>query len=277
MQVVGGGDGAPPDIQVKAHVPAWAAACTSKPCRYMQLKSGSVNMDYPFSAEHGEDAWLVHNLFWEKRNGFYLEVGAMDGVSASNTLWLHKAANWTGMLVEADPDLAQALFEQRPESLTVNAAVCSDFKTVHWKGGGKTGGIVEFMSQKFKEEHHPDLGDISQLPQVACVPLQYLLGIWGVVEVDFLSIDVGGAELEVLQAADLSQMRVKVILVQTDGSNPSQDRAAAELLAAAGFEPVRKLNDPPASRMAQVSSVFVHKTAWPELAHSPAISEVVLE
>lgn len=29
--------------------------------------------------------------------------GAMDGVTASNTLWLHKAANWTGMLVEADP------------------------------------------------------------------------------------------------------------------------------------------------------------------------------
>lgn len=27
----------------------------------------------------------------------------MDGVDASNTLWLHKAANWTGMLVEADP------------------------------------------------------------------------------------------------------------------------------------------------------------------------------
>lgn len=44
-------------------------------------------------------------------------------------------------------DLANALFEQRPESLTVNAAVCSDFKTVHWKGGGKTGGIVEFMSE----------------------------------------------------------------------------------------------------------------------------------
>ena len=44
-------------------------------------------------------------------------------------------------------DLANALFEQRPESLTVNAAVCSDFKTVHWKGGGKAGGIVEFMSE----------------------------------------------------------------------------------------------------------------------------------
>lgn len=31
-------------------------------------------LQYPFSGEHGEDAWLAHNLFWEKRNGFYLEV-----------------------------------------------------------------------------------------------------------------------------------------------------------------------------------------------------------
>lgn len=31
-------------------------------------------LQYPFSAEHGEDAWLVNFLFWEKRNGFYLEV-----------------------------------------------------------------------------------------------------------------------------------------------------------------------------------------------------------
>lgn len=203
-------------------------------------------------------------------------------------------------------ELAAALFDQRPESLTVNAAVCSDFKTVHWKGGGRAGGIVEFMSevrqakltlelavmqsvavsglfnrhpesseslpanplaQKFKQEHHPDLGDVSQLPEVACVPLQvptlvvfisgwppalcaaapvqpsagaaalslghpargveqrrpqsahvalqpwrlaprraphphipllvhaqYLLGIWGIVEADLLSVDVVGAE-----------------------------------------------------------------------------------
>lgn len=46
-------------------------------------------------------------------------------------------------------NLAAALFEERPESLAVNAAVCSDFKTVHWKGvpGSGTGGIVEFMSE----------------------------------------------------------------------------------------------------------------------------------
>ena len=44
-QAEGGGAQAAPDIQVKAHVPAWAEACTSKPCQYMQLKSGSVNHD----------------------------------------------------------------------------------------------------------------------------------------------------------------------------------------------------------------------------------------
>ena len=65
--------------------------------------------------------------------------------------------------------------------------------------------------------------------------------------------------------------------LQTDGSSPEQDRAVAELLAGFGFEPVRKPNNPPASEMGRVSSAFVHRDAWPELAHSPHIAEVVIE
>jgi hypothetical protein len=117
----------------------------------------------PWNSQFGEDAWLVHNLLWRKRNGFFLEVGrslpplqsrrtpalpvsaahrgapvakrrmacyagwppvledsdsaacssclpqqmgAMDGVSLSNTLWLHRAAGWRGLLVEACPGTA---------------------------------------------------------------------------------------------------------------------------------------------------------------------------
>ena len=43
--------------------------------------------------------------------------------------------------------LAARLFEERPESLGVNAAVCLTFQRVHWKGGGSAGGIVEYMSE----------------------------------------------------------------------------------------------------------------------------------
>lgn len=102
-----------------------------------------------YESQFGEDQWLVENLLWNKRNGFYLEMvrgttaptcpgkgeslacccmrclcrlclehqhplpaarcllqGAMDGLTISNTIWLARAANWTGMLIEACPGRA---------------------------------------------------------------------------------------------------------------------------------------------------------------------------
>jgi hypothetical protein len=54
-------------------------------------------------SQFGEDVWLYNNLFHEKRNGFYLEMGAMDGMDISNTRWFKEAAGWRGLLIEACP------------------------------------------------------------------------------------------------------------------------------------------------------------------------------
>lgn len=65
---------------------------------------------------------------------------------------------------------------------------------------------------------------------------------------------------------------------QTDGTSPDKDREVAELLAAAGYEPVRKAPAAGAqlSEMSRRSSVFVAKNAWPHLAHAPDVAEVVM-
>ena len=60
-------------------------------------------MQVPWSSQFGEDAWLCEHLFHNKRGGFYLEMGAMDGVKLSNSRWFYQAAGWRGMLIEACP------------------------------------------------------------------------------------------------------------------------------------------------------------------------------
>ena len=60
-------------------------------------------LQLPFHSQFGEDEWLFSNLFYNKVNGFYLEMGAMDGTTYSNTRWLQQAAGWKGMLIEACP------------------------------------------------------------------------------------------------------------------------------------------------------------------------------
>ena len=59
-------------------------------------------------------------------------MGAVDGVTLSNTRFFAQRLNWRGVLVEALPDQLPALVRNRPESVCVGTAVCSDFSTVHY-------------------------------------------------------------------------------------------------------------------------------------------------
>ena len=52
------------------------------------------------SSQSGEDIWAYNNLFYGKKNGIFLEMGALDGVKYSNTLWMEKEAGWRGVLIE---------------------------------------------------------------------------------------------------------------------------------------------------------------------------------
>ena len=47
---------------------------------------------------------LVQIFGAKKRDGFFIEAGAHDGVEASNTLYLEKKMGWRGLLVEPNPD-----------------------------------------------------------------------------------------------------------------------------------------------------------------------------
>ena len=76
-------------------------------------------------------------------------------------------------------------------------------------------------------------GDDMIIKLVPCKPLGTLMHAAGLLEADFLSLDVEGEELSVLQNANLSAL--KVVLVETDGDSPSKEAAIRELLVRSGF------------------------------------------
>ena len=55
-------------------------------------------------------AKAVEKIFRGKKNGFFIEAGAFDGENFSNTLLFELKHNWTGLLVEPNPDLYQGLY-----------------------------------------------------------------------------------------------------------------------------------------------------------------------
>ena len=45
-------------------------------------------------------------------NGFFIECGALDGETGSNTLYMERSLGWTGILIEADPDTYKKLADR---------------------------------------------------------------------------------------------------------------------------------------------------------------------
>ncbi len=144
----------------------------------------------------------VLNYLNNKKNGFYVEIGANDGIKISNTLLLEKDFGWTGILIEPDPSNFKKLVKNRPNSICVNKA-CFERKakglefSIIPDDGGVLSGISECIESKYK----------SLITDKITVESDTLLNIlidYGAPKViDFLSVDTEGSELCILRCKGL--------------------------------------------------------------------------
>ena len=96
--------------------------------------------------------------------------------------------------------------------------------------------MQESMPDSFRRTWY-DSEDMPQMAEaVPCVSLGSILQTFSISHIDFLSLDVEGAELEVLHTLDLSALHFNVIVGEQDGLNSTKDEAVRELLLANNFE-----------------------------------------
>ena len=77
--------------------------------------------------------------------GFFFEAGAGDGEFISNTLRYEMNLGWSGLLVEANPDLFSRLLQKNRKSWSINACISRKPypEIVEFVPNGYLGGIVE--------------------------------------------------------------------------------------------------------------------------------------
>ena len=59
----------------------------------------------------------------KKKKGFFVEAGAFDGEKFSNTLRLEQDFGWSGLLVEANPDLYAKVKSKHRNSISINSCI----------------------------------------------------------------------------------------------------------------------------------------------------------
>lgn len=136
-----------------------------------------------FFSQHGEDRWLFENGHLPD-HGYFVDVGAFDGVNLSNTMALEDMG-WQGICIEADPRSWVPLLRNRKCDVFLGAA------------GPR--GRLEFDCTA--EPSHSGVGRNATSSLGAGgtirVPAMPLFGILSGHEIDVLSLDTEGTELDV--------------------------------------------------------------------------------
>lgn len=157
------------------------------------------------------------------RDGFFIECGANDGFRQSNTYFLERFRNWTGLLIEPVPELHARCCRLRRRSTCVQCAlVGSDYPFAEI--GIQFAGLMSVAEGAFHDadraRRHVEEGlrlqglATRELKVPACT-LSGLLNQLGISQaIDFLSLDVEGFEHEVLSGIDFLRHRPRYILIE---------------------------------------------------------------
>ena len=201
--------------------------------------------------------------------GTFVEIGAFDGNHMSQTWVLEHCMGWRGVLIEANPENYGKLLRANRSSHTVrvNSAVCNSSGTVEvTAGGGTVAGVTATMAKSFRSKWSRFQGNKSVL--VPCDTLPRIMERAGFSTVHYLSLDVEGAELAVLNSlVPATPLPFSVALVEQDGRSRSKDTLVNELLSRGGMRSVWRHMIPSAANHLFAAS-YVGFNAWPE-AHEP--------
>ena len=168
-----------------------------------------------------------------KRDGFFVEFGATNGLNLSNTHLLEKEFDWRGILAEPAKSYQAELRANRPRAIIEELCVWKDSNDI--LVFNETSNRDLSTIDRFSDlDEHRDSRKSGQKYEVGTISLQDLLLKHGAPKfIDYLSIDTEGSEFEILSAFDFTSYTFGVITCEHNYT-PARERIF-ELLTSHGY------------------------------------------
>lgn len=187
-----------------------------------------------YFSEAGQDMFLDRRVFKGRREGVFVEVGAHDGVAGSNCLFFEAFRGWTGLMIEPSPAHYAAAAEVRRaagiQCAIAAAAGSAEFLDIR-RGYTQMSGLTASYDEQVLESVEKNPRHEGELITVETRPLADVLDEHGLAEVDYISLDVEGAESAILEGFPFDRIRVKVWTVE----NRDRDKKIRALMSDAGY------------------------------------------
>ena len=166
-------------------------------CTYSLCDSTNISLDLKLDL-----------LFNKKENGFYIELGAFDGINQSNTAFFEFTRKWKGLLIEPSPNSFELCIKNRPNSIVCNCCcVSNEYKEEFIKGDFNG---ITMASVNGKRLNSNDLITVKALTLEKILDQNIDKNTF----IDFISIDTEGYELEVIKGLNLDKYRPKYLLIE---------------------------------------------------------------
>lgn len=166
-------------------------------------------------AQHDLDTKL--DAIIGRQGGFFVEAGAYDGFTQSNTYWLERFRGWRGLLVEPVPELAQRAKVVRPAATVVQCALGDEERAgqmLRMEFGGLMSVVAGAREADWTAIGTRDGWGEPYSFDAEARTLSSILDQIGAPEVDLLSLDVEGFEAPALRGLDLVRHAPRYILVE---------------------------------------------------------------
>lgn len=198
----------------------------------------SDNGNVRYYAQYGEDYALLR-FFEEMHGGYYVDVGAYDGLLQSNTATLALHYGWQGVCIEPNPTTFAQLVANRPGVLCLPFACVEDPRTQRVTLHVPNIPLLSTLS--LAREH-----EIKRIHRDTCIPyairetvdvpaatLDALLPLVGLPYIDFLSIDTDWCNPQTLRGCNLTRWAPRLVVIEANG--PEEKEPIAAYMSAHGY------------------------------------------
>jgi len=155
-----------------------------------------------FFGNKEQDKWVVEEIFNYKKNGYFVDLAATDGFHENNTFFLEKKLNWKGICIEPNKIFFKTLIKNR-SAKCLCAVADSKPRKVNFLPNGGVGGIIGDEFDNNYKKRKKLLEKAKNKNKIQARTSDTLVNILKKYKapktIDYLSLDVEGAETEVLK------------------------------------------------------------------------------
>jgi len=171
-----------------------------------------------FYSQDKQDEILEKNIFKGYNNGYFIDVGAHDGKTINNTLYFQQNNNWKGINIEPIKSVYDKLVINRPNCININCAIDEKNGEADFICNKGYTEMISGLKSQYDTRHFNRLymenmqyNSSTEIIKIPTRTLSSILEELNIHSINYLSIDVEGAEFSVIKSINFDKVFIDVI------------------------------------------------------------------